>query len=138
MECKFEQVALVQNCASAYLQSPCGMCLVSLGKVVKTNKMKRYKENTLAKCCREELWFPTSMCLQINESLEVSSEAECRRHCSRSLAPPHAVVCVLPGSPAAGRDGEGSVHSTVLGNAVPARHCQGALAERPREKQRHR
>lgn len=36
MECKFEQVALVHNCARTYLQSPCGMCFVSGREVVKT------------------------------------------------------------------------------------------------------
>lgn len=47
-------------------------------------------------------------------------------------------VCVVSGTPIAGRDGEGSFPATVLGDAVLARHCEGAVAERPREKQRHR
>lgn len=46
MECKFEQVALVHNCASAYLLPPCGMCFVSLDGVVKKTTKKTERKNT--------------------------------------------------------------------------------------------
>lgn len=46
MECKFEQVALVHNCASTYLLSPCGMCFVSLDGVVKKTNKKTKRKNT--------------------------------------------------------------------------------------------
>lgn len=103
------------------------------------------KKKLLAKCSRKELWFPTKDVLLpcVRRSIchlksPLHQWGSVRLHCSETLPLPSGVVCVVSGTLIASRDGEGSVQSTVLGDAILARHCEGAFAERPREKQRHR
>lgn len=47
------------------------------------------------------------------------------------------LICVS-GIYIAARDGKWSIQSTVMGSTVPARHCEGAVPQRPGEKQCHR